>query len=411
MRCGSRGLCRVLDHLSVRTFKSLDDVTAGLGLVNVFIGANGSGKSNLLEALGILSAAADGKVDDQTLLARGVRPGLPALYKSAFPARPGRRIPPHLHFGARSGQAKYEVSLHNPLRDPAPAWRFKTELWEDDDNRLVGRLPVKANRTNPERGLAALKAVEAPAGAARDLLGLLQGYVIFSPATAVLRGVAPKTQPRRPVGLSGGNLPRAIRDLLKQRKRDARSQRICREVLGLVDWAEKFGWTSSDRLPLSPTAAASKGVIRLRDRFMRKDRNVLSGYDASEGALYALFLAVVLNWLGEHECPPRIVLCTPSKSIEAWVLAAVWPENDIARRDDWECRRNPEGQLGALPGHRRFKKRLDDYLHKQSEIEKAWPKVSARLTEAARFEEEFLAAICARISARSSQGSALGYGH
>ena len=112
--------------------------------------------------------------------------------------------------------------------------------------------------------------------------------------------------------------------------------------------------------------------------------------------------AVVLNWLGEHECPPRIVLCTPSKSIEAWVLAAVWPENDVVRRDDWECRPNPEGQLGALPRRRRFKKRPDHYLRKQREIEKAWPKVSARLTEAARFEEEFLAAICARISACSS---------
>ena len=292
----------MLDHLSVRTFKSLDDVTVDLGLVNVFIGANGSGKSNLLEALGILSAAADGKVDDQALLARGVRPGLPALYKSAFPAKSGRRIPPHLHFGARSGQAKYEVSLHNPLRDPAPAWRFKTELWEDDDDRLVGRVALKKSAANPERGLAALKAVEVSAGPALDLLGLLQGYVIFSPTTAVLRGVAPETQPRRPVGLSGGNLPRAILDLLRQRRWDARSQRICREVLGLFDWAENFGWAVSDRLPLSPTAAASKDVIRFRDRFMRKDRNVLSGYEAPEGALYALFLAVVAG----HEASPAL---------------------------------------------------------------------------------------------------------
>ena len=292
----------MLDKLSVRTFKSLDDVTVDLGLVNVFIGANGSGKSNLLEALGVLSAAADGKVDDQALLARGVRPGLPALYKSAFPAMPGRRIPPHLHFGARSAQARYEVSLHNPLKDPAPAWRFKTELWQnDDDDKLTGRSPRK-DKTNPERGLAALKAVDVSAGPALDLLESLQGYVIFSPTTAVLRGVAPETQPRQPVGLSGGNLPRAIRDLLKRRKRDDRSRRICREVLGLVDWAEKFGWSPSDRLPLSPTATASAGVIRFRDRFMHEDRNILSGYDASEGALYALFLAVVSG----HEASPPL---------------------------------------------------------------------------------------------------------
>ncbi len=292
----------MLDQLSVRTFKSLDDVTVDLGLVNVFIGANGSGKSNLLEALGILSAAADGKVDDQALLARGVRPGLPALYKSAFPARRGTKLPPHLHFGASGAGAGYEVSLHNPLKDPAPAWRFKTESWKDGDNSLVGRLPTQAGKANPERGLAALKAVEVPAGAALDLLGLLQGYVIFSPATAVLRGVAPETQPRQPVGLSGGNLPRAVRDLIEQREEDDRSRRICREALELVDWAESFGSTSSARLPLSPAAASSSYVIRFRDRFMRKDRNVLSGHDASEGALYALFLAVVAG----HEASPAL---------------------------------------------------------------------------------------------------------
>ena len=103
--------------------------------------------------------------------------------------------------------------------------------------------------------------------------------------------------------------------------------------------------------------------------------------------------AVVLNWLGESACPPRIVLCTPSKSIEAWVLAAVWPEGNVVRRDDWECRPNPEGQLAALPRRRRFEKRPDDYRRKESEIRKAWPRVSARLTEAARFGTEFLAAI------------------
>ena len=292
----------MLEHLFVRTFKTLDDVSVDLGRVNVFIGANGSGKTNLLEALGVLSAAADGKVDDQTLLARGVRPGLPALYKSAFPALPGKRIPPHLRFGASSPQAQYEVSLHNPLDDPAPAWRYKTERWEDGNDLLVTRMPTRPDKTNAERGLAALTAVQTASGAGLDLLRLLQGYVIFSPATSVLRGVSPETQPKKPVGLSGGNLPRAVLDLLRQRKKNDRSRRICRDVLGLVDWAKGFGSAPSDTLALSPAAAASKRVVRFRDRFMRSERNVLSGYDASEGALYALFLAVISG----HRASPAL---------------------------------------------------------------------------------------------------------
>ena len=76
----------MIEKISISSFKSIQDVEIELGVLNVFVGANGSGKSNLLEAIGVLSAAADGKVNDQTLLQRGVRPGVPKLYKSAFPS-------------------------------------------------------------------------------------------------------------------------------------------------------------------------------------------------------------------------------------------------------------------------------------------------------------------------------------
>lgn len=293
----------MLEKLSVRTFKSLEDVTVELGLVNVFIGANGSGKSNLLEALGVLSAAADGKVDDQTLLSRGVRPGVPALYKSAFPAGRGKRIPPHLFLGASGAQAVYDVTLHNSLSNPLPAWRFKTESWEEGDHRLVGRSPASKEYLNPERGMAALKAVDFKDGDGIRLLELLQRYVIFSPTTAVMRGVAPDPQPRQPMGLSGGNLPRAVLNLLKQRRQDdEHSKRVCSDVIGLVDWTSRIDVGRADRLSLSPSSSASEFVLRFHDRFMRKGASPLSAYDASEGALYALFLAVIAG----HRGIPRL---------------------------------------------------------------------------------------------------------
>ena len=293
----------MLEKLSVRTFKSLEDVTVELGLVNVFIGANGSGKSNLLEALGVLSAAADGKVDDQTLLSRGVRPGVPALYKSAFPAGRGKRIPPHLFLGASGTHAVYDVTLHNSLSNPLPAWRFKTESWEEGAHRLVGRSPASKENLNPERGMAALKAVDFKDGDGIRLLESLQGYAIFSPTTAVMRGVAPDPQPRQPMGLSGGNLPRAVLNLLKQRRQDGEhSKRVCSDVMGLVDWASMIGVSRADRLSLSPSASASEFVLRFQDRYMRKGASPLFAYDASEGALYALFLAVIAG----HQGSPKL---------------------------------------------------------------------------------------------------------
>ncbi len=292
----------MLESLTVKTFKSLENVTVPLGVVNVFVGPNGSGKSNLLEALGILACAANGRVDDQALLSRGVRPGLPALYKTAFPARKGYRVPPHLFFGGHGHAEMYEVSLHNPLKDPDPAWRYKTENWEVDSERILGRSPRLAGKVDPLRGLAALKAAESPSSNGRDLLELLQNYVIYTPTAAVLRGVATEGQPRDPLGLSGGNMAGATSELLRQRVRDRRSRQICNDVLELIDWAQGFGSTQSDRMPLSPAAASSKRVVRFKDRFMREGRNVLTGYDVSEGALFALFLAV----LSGHRRSPRL---------------------------------------------------------------------------------------------------------
>lgn len=294
----------MLRTLKIRTFKTLESVTFDLGLVNVFIGANGSGKSNLLEAIGVLSAAANGQVNDQSLLARGVRPGLPALYKTAFPSR--KKLPPHLFFGATSENARYEVSLHNPLKDPSPAWKFKTELWESNGQKIVGRSPAQAEKTNPERGLAALKAVEVPDGPGIELLNALQGFVIYSPTTPVLRGVDPERQPRNPVGLSGGQLPQAVSELLRQRKKQGGNpeltKQICSDALALIDWAAAYGSSDSKKMSLSPAAAAAGRVIHFRDLFMRSGRNLLSGYDASEGALYVLFLAVIAG----HDESPQI---------------------------------------------------------------------------------------------------------
>src|SRR5438132_11672657 len=114
----------MIDRFTVKDFKSLVEVSVDLGAVNVFIGANGSGKSNLLEAVGILGAAASGRVNDESLKYRGVRPSPLALYKSSFqsvdPMTP-------IHFEAESENVLYSVSLRNPIEKPQPEWIFQQE--------------------------------------------------------------------------------------------------------------------------------------------------------------------------------------------------------------------------------------------------------------------------------------------
>jgi recombinational DNA repair ATPase RecF len=92
-----------LREIRIKGFKSIVDQAISLGRLNCFIGANGVGKSNVLEALGVLGAAADGRVDDEHIIRNGVRAGLPRLFKTSFA---GHRIPPHISLEATGGAGR-----------------------------------------------------------------------------------------------------------------------------------------------------------------------------------------------------------------------------------------------------------------------------------------------------------------
>lgn len=289
----------MLSKIKIEAFKSLENVEVELGRVNVFIGANGSGKSNLLEAIGVLGAAANGRVDDEALLRRGVRPGLPVLYKSSFI---GSRQPSEIRFTADNDGASFSVGLFNPLEKPEPAWRIKTELLKEGNIKLVGRSQRLKLRLDPTAGYTALKAVEIPEESpAGRLLKELRQYAIYSPDTATLRGLDIDPQSREPIGLNGGRLAEAVRDIFLH----SGVPGLYESVLELIDWANGLGATGPGSVPVSKNIPQPTRVLRFRDRFMADGRNYLSGYDASEGALYVLFMTVLAH---HHESPPVLAV-------------------------------------------------------------------------------------------------------
>ena len=103
--------------------------------------------------------------------------------------------------------------------------------------------------------------------------------------------------------------------------------------------------------------------------------------------------AVILRWMGESRTPDRVVLCTPSKSLEAWVVAALYPKNRILTRNRWECHPNPGAQLRQQPRSQRIRKCPEDYRTKRAQFHDNWPRISRKLTEAGRFSKEFLVAV------------------
>jgi hypothetical protein len=102
---------------------------------------------------------------------------------------------------------------------------------------------------------------------------------------------------------------------------------------------------------------------------------------------------VMLSWVGETETPPQTVLCTPSKSTEAWVMAAFFPNDREMIRKGWECHADPGRRLAQQPKARRFSKRQANYEARAPELRAGWTTVAARLSEAKRFNSDFVAAV------------------
>ncbi len=259
----------MLSRVHIQGFKSLLDVELELGRFNVFVGSNGSGKTNLLEAIGVAGCAASGRVDDGAFLWRGVRPGLPALFKAAMR---GRRIRRLISLGVESGTAEYRVALDNPIRDPAKAWRIANEAFDEDGDWVASRSPAggwmvvddEAQHLadlDPREGLGPAVRIHHPRRRITRLVGALTDFAIYTPFTPMLRGTTQDPSQRDPLGLAGGGLADALRDVLRHRSDVVR--RLREVVYPLVDWAKAMRVGTAAAAQLSPAISTTRDVLRV----------------------------------------------------------------------------------------------------------------------------------------------------
>lgn len=327
----------MIRKVDIRGFKSIYSVTIELGRVNCFIGANGVGKSNLLEALGVLGAAANGVVDDESLLRRGVRAGLPRLYKSSFATE---HTPAHIAISV-TGEAKevYRVSLLNPLDSPEPAWSYKTEVLSDGQKKIISDGVRNKKNLNEKAGLAALKLVDLePVNPAAQLMQRLQSFAIYCPNTPTLRGIVPDQQSRIPVGLSGGQIAEGFAALRKHLENgEGESSDILEQVLELIDWVSDIQTTIHGATLLSPKVPRTKLILKFTDRFMNQTRNELTAYDASEGALYIIFTALLCLL---PQAPRLLAIDNLDQALNPRLLAKL-----ISRLSGWLQYNSPDRQL------------------------------------------------------------------
>lgn len=103
--------------------------------------------------------------------------------------------------------------------------------------------------------------------------------------------------------------------------------------------------------------------------------------------------AIILGWLDETAMPPQTVVCIPSRSIETWVLVALFPDDPTAVRANVECRRDCEIRLRTHGLIKSGQKLIHQYRANETGIASGWERVRERCGEAERFSLEFLALV------------------
>lgn len=314
----------MVTKLIVDRFKSIRSAALEFGRVNLFIGGNGAGKSNILEAIGVLSAAAYRGLGDSDLVRKGVRITPPALMKSAFKYY---ELPKTLQLTAEiESIVTYKINLTGKDDDPLLAFFTESCMYEGRKMFGQGRNGVQVLGESIYGDLYVDRSMwdqvrtghKFPAPV-RQAFHVLSEFAIYSPQTDFLHGMQTGTVDIKPVGLHGEGLPQAVRGLIRQIEQlqesesDPRSGpqqgsswRLKRKAL---DLAYLPRWASGVRVGRIDTHLVSRALldpgedtVYFLDRFMHSKRRTLSVYDSSEGTLFLLFIAVLLS----HDESPKI---------------------------------------------------------------------------------------------------------
>ncbi len=296
-----RAIFMNIKEIKIQNFKSLYNVRFEPGKVNILIGANGSGKSSVLEAIGVLSAAMTDRVNTNSIQRKGVRLSASSLYKSRFSSI--EKESKTVNFGIRwtDEKAAYEYLTYLTVPSDDDSWKYFAESVTCNGEKIYGRSNRSSAQLNNRIGYFTISE-SLTAKEYVDAGKYIAGYGIYQPDTLTLRGSVPDPMQGNPIGLNGGRLAEAISDLIHVEDDDVMfGTMMMEDVLEMIDWASEFKISKPRKSILNPDVPSTQQVIEFRDKYL-SDTSSFTGYDASEGALYVLFMLT----LAMHDKAPRM---------------------------------------------------------------------------------------------------------
>lgn len=274
----------MISDISIKNFKSVVDVSLPLGRFNLLIGANGCGKSNILEGIAMGAAASSDKLDYEYFANRGIRVVEPRFMLPAFDGieenlievcvtdKEGHETVLDIRYDRNAKPARwvndneYEWSNmvpHEELEEGLKELRQGFDSTNDDVLKIVPRgnkfmvIPTNINITP---------------------------FLIYSLEESKLRQ-ADNSNRTYPLGRHGEGLFAYLKELSQRPDSNTIFEEI-KEHLKILDWF--------DDLEVPTGQLSMEFNLKLKDSYLTDTLNTFDQRSTNEGFLYLLFYLTLI---------------------------------------------------------------------------------------------------------------------
>ena len=249
----------MIKKLTIKNFKSITEMNLPLGTLNVLIGANGSGKSNILEAIGMVAAYSEGEIDLNKLSQAGIRIARPDLMVNSFLGQAQKQ---EIEISVQGDVYSHDYKINRP----------------EDGNIMA---PWKGDLDGTGNYATMLDIAK--------FISQIRKFEIYVPEIDALRGLSQQST-RIPIGIHGEGFDVLLNMLPNELREEAAI-----EAHNCIDWLEQVTFDKDDILKVKGyKLGRSTSHLFFSDRFMQRKNNFFSAENANEGALVVLFYLTLI---------------------------------------------------------------------------------------------------------------------
>lgn len=278
----------MIREISIKNYKSVVNQTIHLRRFNVVIGANGCGKSNILEAIAIAGLSASNKLDEDLFALRGIRVSAPQWMKSAFSEADNPVIEIRI-VTDKNQPSKFKI--HYSTESKPSRW---IDTVEEETLQYLQGLDSKAPQTADElmELIISQKAKDTnvlfsinghTVNISHTQVNGLKSFMIYSPEESALRSFDPSGSGQ--LGRNGQGLFPFLKQLSKQEGGESVLAEI-KQNLEVIDWF--------DDLDFPQETLSHDYSVRLHDRYLDESLDYFDQRSANEAFLYLLFYFTLL---------------------------------------------------------------------------------------------------------------------